>query len=166
MNSSTDPAVFSEHHEAYLNELNAPESLVSSPSGNFRIRIRRDSQDMGNFFWNVTHVEVWCIRGNYCMRSFTVNDTRFHYSFQEHDGNEYLIFSEDRFGGQSIMNLSNGKYASYSSGHDDFIWLSHELSADGQFLSVRGHYFACPQEIKVYHFDPELRLPLKEAGIW
>lgn len=131
-----------------------------SPSKQFRL-------DATNFWlkepnWDLTKVEIIDQEINEKIFDFFVNDSRFFYGWVTANKVEYLICSEDVFGGQTIVDLTNRKMTGYSPNEDGFIWTDFHLSPDGKTLATIGCYWACPYIIKLFDFTDPMNLPLTE----
>ncbi len=140
------------------------EETFESPSGNFRLETSNYSQDKKDVNWDVTKVKVFENRTNEKIFEFFGNDGRFFHEWLNKNETEYLIFAEDLFGGQTIIDLTNRKMESYSPNEDGFIWTDFHLSPDGKTLATIGCYWACPYVIKVYDFQNPMTLPLEELN--
>ncbi len=62
--------------------------------------------------------------------------------------------------GQTVIDLSSGQVAGFSSPDDPFIWTEFHPSPDKTRLAVIGCYWACPFQITVYDFREPMNLPL------
>lgn len=91
------------------------------------------------------------------------NDSRCFYAWVSRTGHDYLLFSED-VEGQTVIDLTAGKVASFSSPDDPFIWTEFYPSPDGTKVAVVGCYWACPYQVTVYDFRDPLNLPLPKLA--
>lgn len=133
-----------------------------SPSRNFRL-------DATNYWskdpnWDLTKVELYNQTTGEKLFDFFVNESQFFYSWLTKGSDEYFICAEDIFGGQTVINLTNHKMASYSPNEDGFIWTDFHLSPDGNTLATIGCYWAYSFVIKLFDFSNPLILPLKEIN--
>lgn len=145
-------------------DLIVPDSKKSelSPSKNFRLDTVVYKQDKVDLNWEVTKVELYDLRLNQVIFDFFVNDSSFFHDWIDKDDIEFFICAEDIFGGQTIIDLTNKKMSSYSSGMDGFIWTHFFLSPDRKILATIGCYWACPNTIKLFDFSNPMHLPLTE----
>jgi hypothetical protein len=90
------------------------------------------------------------------------NDGSF-YAWLARAGRDFLLFPED-LEGQTVIDLTTGQVASFSSPDDPFIWTTFHLSPDGTKLAVVGCYWACPYQVTVYNFHEPLNLPLPKLA--
>lgn len=135
-----------------------------SPSKNFRLETSVYSQSTKDLDWEVTKVELFENSTNKEIFSFFANTSDFFHAWLEKENLEYLVCAEDLFGGQTIIDLTNRKMASYSPGNDGFIWTAFYLSPDGNKLAAVGCYWGCNYDIKIYDFKSPLDLPLVELN--
>lgn len=148
----------------------ATEELFS-PSGRFRLLIRY--YDQGKGYWRFSRGTVYRVSDGVEMADVKRNYSRFHHSFVNKNGHEYLI-SGRSYLSQVIVNLDTGIEFDNSGQGDgyNFCWAKHWLSADGNTLVVNGCFWAGPYEFKFFDFTdpaqgwPELELPqpLYEGG--
>jgi hypothetical protein len=87
------------------------------------------------------------------------NDDRCFHAWVTRDGHDYFLLPED-LEGQTVIDLSTRKVASFSSPDDPFIWTEFHPSPDKMRLAIIGCYWACPFQINVYDFREPLNLPL------
>jgi hypothetical protein len=149
----------------YFNENNLIENSLEtfiSNTGNFQLNTCCYRQTKPDVNWSVTKVEVVEIKMNEKIFEFYVNDSHFFHGWAQKDKTEFLICAEDLFGGQSVVDLTNRKMASFSTDEDGFIWTEFHLSPNGTYLATIGCVWACPYTIKVFDFQNPLNLPLKE----
>ena len=86
--------------------------------------------------------------------SLHCNDGRCFHAWVTRGGRDYLLLAED-LEGQTVVDLTGGRVAGYSSPDDPFIWTEFHPSPDKSRLAVIGCYWACPFELVVYDFrDP------------
>lgn len=129
---------------------------VLSPSNKYLLRISEYKNS------RIQQIEIIESISNKSLQIVNTNDNCY-YSFIIKNNAEYLLFAEDLYGGQSIIDLENNKLISYTINEPDgFIWTSHHLSPNENLLAVVGCYWACPLFIKVYKFDDPMNLPLEE----
>jgi len=91
------------------------------------------------------------------------NDSRVFHSWIKRDGRDYLLLAED-LEGQSVVDLTEGTIAGFSSKDGDFIWTEFHPSPNKEMLAIVGCYWACPCQIVVYDFRNPMRLPLPFVG--
>jgi hypothetical protein len=91
------------------------------------------------------------------------NDSRCFYAWVYQGDNDYLLFPED-LEGQTVIDLTAGQVASFSSPNDAFIWVECHPSPDRTKLAVVGCYWACPYQVTVYDFNDPLNLPLPKLA--
>jgi hypothetical protein len=91
------------------------------------------------------------------------NDSRCFYAWVSRAGHDYLLFPED-LEGQTVIDLTAGRVAGFSSPDDPFIWAEFHPSPDRTKLAVIGCYWACPYQVTVYDFHDPLDLPLPKLG--
>jgi hypothetical protein len=131
-----------------------------SPSNKFRL----DTTNLWVKDQNreLTKIDIYDQRSNEKLFDFFVNEGRFFHGWLIKNNVDFLICAEDIFGGQTIIDLSNRKMASYSPNEDGFIWTDFHLSPDGRTLATIGCYWACPYVIKLFDFTDPTNLPLRE----
>jgi hypothetical protein len=137
------------------------EPLVElSPCGRYRLEIEEYTTGDGSDYAvalvtrTVDQQEVATIKRN---------DSRCYYAWVSRDGHDYLLFSED-LEGQTIIDLTTGRMAGFSSPDDPFIWTEFFPSPDRMKLAVVGCYWACPYQVMVYDFHDPLNLPLPKLA--
>jgi hypothetical protein len=91
------------------------------------------------------------------------NDSRCFYAWVSRAGHDYLLFPED-LEGQTVIDLTAGRVAGYSSPDDPFIWAEFHPSPARTRLAVIGCYWACPYQVTVYDFRDPLDLPLPKLA--
>lgn len=91
------------------------------------------------------------------------NDSRCFYAWVSLGGHDYLLFPED-LEGQTVIDLTDGRVAGFSSPDDAFIWAEFHPSPDRTKLAVVGCYWACPYQVTVYNFHDPLNLPLPKLA--
>jgi hypothetical protein len=91
------------------------------------------------------------------------NDSRCFYAWVSRDGHDYLLFPED-LEGQTVIDLTTGDVAGFSSPDDEFIWCEYYPSPDRTKLAILGCYWACPYQVTVYDFHDPLNLPLPKLA--
>lgn len=95
---------------------------------------------------------------------FFSNESKFFYGWLTKKGVTYLICAEDLFGGQTIIDVTNGKMESFSPGEEGFMMTEFYLAPNGNKLAVVGCYWACPYIIKFFDFEKLMKLPLKQLN--
>jgi hypothetical protein len=141
--------------------VNSDETIVSK-SENFSLVSCCYEQTKPDVNWCVTKVSVFEISNHEKIFEFFVNDSSFFHGWVKKHGTEFLICAEDIFGGQTVIDLTNRKMASFSPDEDGYIWTEFHLSPNGNYLATIGCFWACPYVIKVFDFQNPLDLPLKE----
>ncbi len=111
--------------------------------------------------WTVSKIEVFQSTPEEKIFEFIRNDNLIFHGWLSIENISYLLLSED-FEGQSILDLSNRKFYSYSFKEEKFIWCEFYPSPDSKKLSIIGCYWACPSEIIVFDTSEPTRLPFKE----
>lgn len=91
------------------------------------------------------------------------NDLRLFHAWISRDGHDYLLCAED-LEGQTVIDLTDGKIAGFTSRDDGFIWAEFHPSPNQTRLAIVGCCWACPYEIVVYDFRSPLNLPLPVLG--
>ena len=135
-------------------------TIELSPCGRYRLQIKEyDTADGADFAVAlVSHAasgqEIATIRRN---------DSRCFYAWVSRDGHDYLLFPED-LEGQTIIDLTSGRVAGFSSPDDPFIWAEFYPSPNRTKLAVVGCYWACPYQVTVYDFRDPLKLPLPKLA--
>jgi hypothetical protein len=131
-----------------------------SPCGRYRLEIEEYATvDRAGIAVAVVHRtedgrEVATVKRNY--------DQCF-YGWVSREGHDYLLFPED-FEGQTVIDLTDGRVAGFSSSDDPFIWAEFHLSPDQSKLAVVGCYWGGPYQVTVYDFRQPLDLPLPKMG--
>ena len=140
------------------------EETIFSPDGAYRVETKAFRLDNPPANWEVLRVEVFEVKSSRLLQSFLINDvSNFFHSWVTKDKISYLLCGEDLCGGQTVIDLTNNKMASYSANDDGFIWTKHLLSPDGNLLAVFGCGWGSPFFPIIYHFDNPMDLPLKIA---
>lgn len=132
-----------------------------SPDKEFRLLTSRYRQTKPDLNWHAIKVEIFENATDQKLFDFLAHDSFFS-AWLEVDGVIYLVCSEDMYGGQTVIDLTNRQMASYSPGEDGFIWTEFFLSPDGKSLATIGCIWASPYEIRVYDFTDPMTLPLPE----
>lgn len=133
-----------------------------SPTKNFRLIATNYGSKELNL--DLTKVELFSEFTGEKLFDFFTNDGQFFFGWLKKKNSEYFICSEDLFGGQTVVDLTNKAIASYSPNIDGFIWTDFHLSPDGKKLATIGCHWACSFVIKVYDFTEPMSLPLKEIN--
>ena len=134
--------------------------MFISPSTKFRLDTTNFCSKEPN--WDLTKVEIYNQNTNQKLLAFFVNESRFFHGWLTKQNIEYLVCTEDIFGGQTIVDLTNQKIVGYSPNEDGFIWTDFHLSPDGNTLATIGCYWACSYVIKLFDFTNPMNLPLTE----
>jgi hypothetical protein len=127
-----------------------------SPCGQYRLEIEEYATEHGADF------AVAIVRragDGQEVATINRNDSRCFYAWVSRAGRDYLLFAED-LEGQTVIDLTSGQMASFSSPDDSFIWAEFYPSPDRTKLAVVGCYWACPYQVTVYDFHDPLSLPL------
>jgi hypothetical protein len=138
------------------------EATILSPTEKYRIETAEFKQTKPDTNWEITRVEIFDHATGEKLFSFFSNWGAFFHSWVTKNNVDYLLCAEDIYGGQTIIDLTNKKNDSYSSGEDGFIGTGYYISPNAEVLGVVGCYWACPYVIKFYKFDKPLQLPLPE----
>ena len=130
-----------------------------SPCGRYRLEIEEYATEGADFALAIVRrtadgQEVATIKRN---------DSRCFYTWVSRAGRDYLLFPED-LEGQTVIDLTAGQMASFSSPDDPFIWAEYYLSPGTTKLAVVGCYWACPYQVTVYDFHDPLSLPLPKLA--
>jgi len=139
------------------------DETIISPNEKYRIEIKSFKQNKPNCNWAVTKINLFNKLHDALLFSFFVNDDSFFFSWITKNEIDYLLCAEDLCGGQTVIDLTNKKMASYTEDNDGFIWTKHLLSPDEKLLAVFGCGWGSAFFIIVYHFDNPMELPLKIA---
>lgn len=131
-----------------------------SPSNKYRLDTTKYNLTTPN--WGIIKVELYQHASNEKMQEFIINDDHFAHGWFTINSIDYLICSENIFGGQTIIDLTNNIINSYSPKEEGFIWTDFYLSPNGKNLATIGCFWACPYVIKIYDFSTPLSLPLTE----
>ncbi len=131
-----------------------------SPSGNYSFVADFYGVDASHGNWIIAVVTVRDLRTGEVVAKIKRNDDSFYHCWIDHNGTEYLVCAED-LEGQTVIDLAQHKFASYSSEEDTFIWVQFHPSPSNCLLAVSGCNWACPWEIAVYDFSEPMHLPLK-----
>ena len=145
-----------------LNYISDSKEISISPSGHFRLETSSFRQTKPNCNWDVTKVELYNNSSNEIIFDFFSNHGKLFYSWIESNDVEYLICPEDIYGGETVVNLSNKVFSSWSANIDGFISTEFYLSPNGRILATIGCYWACPYAIKLFDFGNPMNLPLRE----
>lgn len=140
---------------------NSGQKIIST-SRNYRVETMEYRQDKVESNWNVIKIDIYDEKTNEKIFDFFVNHDLFCHEWIEINNIEYLICSEDIYGGQTVIDLTNRKMSSYSPGNDGFIWTNFFLSPDKNIIAIIGCFWACPSIIKIYDFRQPMGLPLHE----
>lgn len=132
-----------------------------SPTKNYRAETASYRQTKPETNWVSTRIAIFDNTTDILLFDLICND-RFFHEWLTIRGTEYLFCAEDMFGGQTVVDLTNRKMASYSTGADGYIWTEFFLSPNAQTLAVIGCVWAAPYTIKVYDITDPMDLPLKE----
>jgi hypothetical protein len=144
-----------------LAQASAGEPVVtSSPCGKYRLEIKEYATANGTDY--VVAVVRRTASGEE-VATVKRNDSRCFYAWVSRDGHDYLLFPED-LEGQTVIDLTTGEVAGFSSPDDEFIWCEFYPSPDRTKLAVLGCYWACPYLIMVYDFQNPLNLPLPKLA--
>jgi hypothetical protein len=139
----------------------APGGPVSelSPCGRYRLDIEEYAAEGADFAVAVVRRTA----DGQGVATVKRNDSRCFYAWVSRAGHDYLLFPED-LEGQTVIDLTAGQVASFSSPDDPFIWAEFYPSPDGTKLGVVGCYWACPYQVTVYDFHDPLNLPLPKRA--
>lgn len=126
-----------------------------SPCGRYRLVIEEYVAEGADFAVAV----VYNVNTGQKVATVKRNDSRCFYAWLSRAGCDYLLFPED-LEGQTVVDLTAGVVAGFSSPDDPFIWTEIHPSPDRTKLAVIGCYWACPFQVMVYDFHDPLDLPL------
>jgi len=132
-------------------------SEVYSPDKRYFFRANSYKQTDPKRNWTVAKIEIFQT-GNKKLFEFIRNDDRVYYCWLDVNNTEYFICPED-LEGQSIYDLTNSQFYSFTSQKDPFIWTEILPSPDKTKLAVIGCYWACPYEVVVYDISKICQLP-------
>ena len=144
-------------------EISGCREILWSPSGNYRVETKAFKQKAPKVNWEVSNVEIFDVKHSKLVLTFFVSESTFFHSWVTKNGIEYLLCAEDLCGGQTVIDLTNNKIASFSANDDGFIWTKHLLSPDQDLLAVFGCGWGSASFVIVYYFDNPMDLPLKIA---
>ena len=146
-----------------------PDALIAenetpsfSPDRMYRIEWEHYRQNKPNHDWVATRVKVFDNRSSEVLFEFFKDDSHTFHTWMNLNETDYLVCAEILCGGQTVIDLTNRKMASYADGTDGFIWAQFFPSPDSKTLAVVGCFWACPYEIKIYDFSEPMNLPLRE----
>jgi hypothetical protein len=133
--------------------------IVLSPCGRYRLEIEEYAAEGSDFAIAI----VRRMADGQEVATVKRNDSRCFYAWVSRAGRDYLLFPED-LEGQTVIDLTGGQVASFSSPDDPFIWAEYYPSPDRTKLAVVGCYWACPYQVTVYDFHDPLSLPLPKLA--
>jgi hypothetical protein len=133
-----------------------------SPSGVFRLETSVYKQTKPNTNWEVTKVVILNNGTNEIIFDFFSNHGQLFYSWITANNTEYLVCAEDIYGGQTVVDLTNRVFSSFSLNVDGYISKEFYLSPNGRILATIGCFWACPYSIKLFDFCDPMNLPLRE----
>lgn len=131
-----------------------------SPCGRYRLEIAEYEDEHGADF---AVAVVSRIDDEHELASIKRNDSRCFYAWVSRAGHDYLLFSED-LEGQTVVDLTDGLTAGFSSPDDPFIWTEFHPSPDRTKVAIIGCYWACPHQVTVYDFHEPLNLPMPKLA--
>lgn len=134
-----------------------------SPNNKYRVETISFRQEKPGCNWESTKVEIYQNDNSALLFSFFVNEGTFYHSWVTKNEVEYLLCAEDLCGGQTVIDLTNKVFSSYTTNDDGFIWIKHLLSPNKDLLAVFGCFWGSAFFVIVYHFDKPMDLPLKIA---
>ncbi|MBK8147983.1 MAG: hypothetical protein IPK58_07140 [Acidobacteria bacterium] len=146
--------------------ISGSESESVSPCGKYRLRKSEYRQIKPDCHWDVARYQIFETASDHLIFEFIADDTL---SDDSHvwiaiNGVDYLVCAEDRFGGHSIFDLTNRKFASFSNGEDGFIACRYYPSPGLTKLALYGCFWACPFEVIVVSFGSPMSLPWPELA--
>ena len=141
------------------------QSSSKSLTGDYHLETIEYQQSKPDVNWTVTEVKVFNKKTKKIIFEFFTDYHSFFHDWLIKEEAEYLIGAEVLCGGQTIIDLSNGKMNSYCPPEDGFIWTDFFLSPSGHKLATIGCFWACPYEIRIYDFRHPLTLPLQEIEV-
>ncbi|MCC7385367.1 MAG: hypothetical protein IT384_26190 [Deltaproteobacteria bacterium] len=129
--------------------------VVMSPSGRFRLTIRRYRTAPGR--WDYSRGTVARVVDGVTVCDIQRNLEMFHHSFVTKGGREYLITGRS-YMSQTVVDLDGGQEFEPAGDHYNggaFCWACCYLSPDGNTLAVDGCLWGCPYEYRFFDFsDP------------
>jgi hypothetical protein len=131
-----------------------------SPSGNYRLDIDVYAVNDPERNWCISTATMTDLHTNEVIAQIKRNDDRFFYAWIDCEETEYLICSED-LEGQTVVDLTHRRMASYCSNEDPFIWTAFYPSPGRDKIAITGCYWASPYCVAVYRFQNPLQLPLE-----
>jgi hypothetical protein len=137
------------------------EQVLLSPTNKYRIETAEFHQKKSNLNWDVTKVDIFDNDSNDKLFSLIINHDLFSHIWLTKNDLEYLVCSEDIYGGQTVIELTSRKLSSYSPGSNGFIATDYYLSPDKNVLAVQGCIWGGPYYLKIFRFDDPLDLPLQ-----
>ncbi len=151
-------AVRKDIHDAFSEQGRVPgaEEFVS-PDGRYRVK-KTDYRQTGGLNWIVSRIEVFDA-GNHPIASFMIDDSHFFHHWILADDREYLLFSENMCGGNSVLNLTTGALQGYADGTDGFISTAYYPSPDLKHMAIVGCGWGSPYFILVFDTSDIESLP-------
>jgi len=136
-------------------EIKTNEKCYESPSKKYKLVITWHKT--GENSWNYTKGKIY--KNDELITEILRNYSSFPFLFIEgHQKGDFLVCGED-YQGQTIVELSTGKYRSNSSNGADegygFCWAEYKFDEKSNILTVCGCHWACPYEFRFFDFsDP------------
>ena len=134
-------------------------TIELSPCGGYQLEVNEYSTVDFPHYATIAVATVQRTATGELVATIKRNDTRLFYAWVKRAGHDYLLFPED-LEGQTVINLTAQRIASFSSPDLGFIWVEFHLSIDQRSLAIIGCYWACPYQVTVYDFRSPLNLPL------
>ena len=142
------------------------EQRSQSPDGRYELQCRWCDQTDPERNWAVILGRVVESATGDVVSEFTTNHQYDYHAWVTRDGCDYLIFPE-ALSGETVIDLTHRKMASFHDGEDGFIWVSFFPSPTRRWLAVQGCVWACPDAVVIYDFASPLDLPLpKIHDLW
>lgn len=118
--------------------------------------------DNGKGYWKYIEYKIWD-RKNKLLFNKTRNYSTSNHCFFEKDGKDYMLFSENYHGGQSIFCFQTLEYNNYvpiEKQKEHFCWASIYPNPDSNIVAVHGCYWGDPFDINFYKMkDDPMELP-------
>ena len=110
--------------------------------------------------WIVTKIEVWNNSNGKKIFDFIRSDDSLFHCWIKTEKCDYLFLSED-LEGQSVWDLTNHSFSSFSSESDRFIWIDYYPSPNHQKMAIIGCYWGCVSELVIYDIVNPLEIPFR-----
>lgn len=146
--------------------ISGSESDSLSPCGKYRLTKGEYRQSKPGCNWDVAKYRIFENAPDHPIHEFIANlslgdDSHI---WITKDSVDYLVCAEDRYGGHSILDLTNRRFESFSDGEDGFIAVRYIPSPNLKKIALYGCYWACPFGVMVVSFESPMNPPWPELA--